>query len=196
MDMSPAYIHAATEFFGVRASRMIEFDHFHVARSLAKVVDQIRKSDMKNLPRLDRLDVHKNRYLWLRNGTELDADSRDRVLHHAPLMANTTIAWTLKEKARDIWKGLEPQTSNSWKHWIRLVKETRITPLITVADMIRKHLDGIMVAMQNGYSNSRAEALNKNIKNLNRNAHGHRNKERYKAMIYLRFGSLDMSFFH
>jgi len=196
MDMSPAYIRAAKEFFGTRASKMIEFDHFHVARSLARTVDQIRKNDMKNLPRLDRLYVHKNRYLWLRNGNKLDSDYRNRILNHSPLMANTTIAWTLKEKARDIWKGIEPKTRNSWKHWIKLAKETRITPLITVAEMIMKHLDGIMVAMKNGHSNGRAEALNKNIKNLNRNAHGHRNKDRYKAMIYLRFGNLNTSFFH
>ena len=79
---------------------MIGFDHFHVARALSKSVDQIRKTDMKNLPRLDRLHVHKNRYLWLRNGTDLDVASREKMLDHGPLMANTTLAWTLKEKAR------------------------------------------------------------------------------------------------
>ena len=196
MDMSPAYIRAAHEFFGVRASRMIGFDHFHVSRALSKSVDQIRKADMKSLPRLDRLRVHKNRYLWLRNGTNLDVASRETMLDYGSLMANTTVAWTLKEKARDIWTGLEPKTRNSWNRWIRLAKQTRIPSLVTVADMIKKHLDGIVVAMKSRISNSRAEALNKNIKNLNRNAHGHRNKERYKAMIYLKFGGLDMSFHH
>ncbi|QQD20895.1 ISL3 family transposase [Oceanospirillaceae bacterium ASx5O] len=196
MDMSPAYIRAANEFFGTRASKMIGFDHFHVARSLARSVDQIRKTDMKNLPSLERLHVHRNRYLWLRNGAELDVSSKDMILSHAPLMGNTIAAWTLKEKARDIWKGIEPKTRSSWKQWIKLVMNTGIKPLIAVAEMVRKHLDGIVLAMQSGHSNSRAEALNKNIKNLNRNAHGHRNQERYKAMIYLRFGNLDMSFSH
>ncbi len=196
MDMSPAYIRAAHDFFGVRASRMIGFDHFHVARALTKSVDQIRKNDMKHLPRLDRLDVHRNRYLWLRNGADLDVASRERILGQSPLMADTTVAWTLKEKARDIWKGIEPKTRNSWKRWIRLAKRTRMPSLVAVADMIKKYLDGIVVAMKSGISNSRAEALNKNIKNLNRNAHGHRNKDRYISMIYLRFGGLDMSFTH
>ena len=196
MDMSPAYIRAAREFFGVRASKLIGFDHFHVARAITRSVDAIRKQDMGNLPSLDRLRVHKNRYLWLRNGSELDAKSRAEIRSYSPLMSNTTVAWTLKEKAREIWKGQEPKTRNSWKHWIRLAKATGLRPLISVAEMVSKHLTGIVMAMKSGISNSRAEALNKNIKNLNRNAHGYRNKERYKAMIYLRFGWLDTSFFH
>src|SRR5690606_37481109 len=121
MDMSPAYIRAANEFFGTRASKMIGFDHFHVARSLARSVYQIRKTDMKNLPSLERLYVHRNRYLWLRNGAELDVSSKDMILSHAPLMGNTIAAWTRKEKARAIWKGVEPKTRSSWKQWIKLV---------------------------------------------------------------------------
>lgn len=196
MDMSSAYIRAAHDFFGVRASKLIGFDHFHVARAITRSVDEIRKQDMKNLPSLERLQVHKNRYLWLRNGSELDTESRAEIDSHSALMSNTTIAWTLKEKAREIWKGQEPQTRNSWKQWTRLAKATGLRPLIAVAEMVLKHLTGIVVAMKSGLSNSRAEALNKNIKNINRNAHGYRNKERYKTMIYFRFGKLDIGFSH
>lgn len=196
MDMSSAYIRAAHDFFGVRASKLIGFDHFHVARAITRSVDEIRKQDMKNLPSLERLQVHKNRYLWLRNGSELDTESRAEIDSHSALMSNTTIAWTLKEKAREIWKGQEPQTRNSWKQWTRLAKATGLRPLIAVAEMVLNHLTGIVVAMKSGLSNSRAEALNKNIKNINRNAHGYRNKERYKTMIYFRFGKLDIGFSH
>ena len=196
MDMSRAYIRAAHDFFGVRASKLIGFDHFHVARAITRSVDEVRKQDMKKLPSLERLQVHKNRYLWLRNGSELDTESRAEIDSHSALMSNTTIAWTLKEKAREIWKGKEPQTRNSWKQWARLARATGLRPLIAVAEMVLNHLTGIVVAMKSGFSNSRAEAINKIIKNLNRNAHGHRNKERYKAMIYFKFGRLDTSFSH
>lgn len=111
MDMSRAYIRAAHDFFGVRASKLIGFDHFHVARAITRSVDEVRKQDMKKLPSLERLQVHKNRYLWLRNGSELDTESRAEIDSHSALMSNTTIAWTLKEKAREIWKGKETRVS-------------------------------------------------------------------------------------
>ena len=196
MDMSTAYIKATKEFFGSRYRKMISIDHFHIAKVLTKAVNLIRKDDIKSLPSLERLKCHKGRYCWLRKGTALNEKSQEELTYQKTLMADTTIAWTLKEKARDIWYGIEPQTRRSWKHWFDLVNDSGLLPLITAAGTIHNHLDGIMTAIRTKTSNARAEAINKNIKNLGRIAHGYRNKERYKSAIYLRYGKLETKLTH
>lgn len=196
MDMSAAYIKATKEFFGSRYRKMISIDHFHIAKILTKAVNLIRKDDIKSLPSLERMKCHKGRYCWLRKGTALNEKSQAELTYQKTLMADTTVAWTLKEKARDIWYGIEPQTRRSWKHWFDLVNDSGLLPLITAAGTIRNHLDGIMTSIRTKTSNARAEAINKNIKNLGRIAHGYKNKERYKLAIYLRYGKLETELIH
>lgn len=148
------------------------------------------------MPSLNKLHSHKTRYVWLRNRHHLGGEEFLELTKQKSMMLKTAQAWLLKEKARDIWKGIEPPTKTSWKKWIKLATESGIKPMVTAAKTIQKHLQGILRAIQNDVSNARAEAINKNIKNLSRMAHGYRNKERYKALIMLRYDQLDMSFPH
>lgn len=196
MDMSSAYIKATKEFFGVRAHKMISIDHFHVAKVLTKAVEEVRKSDIKKLPGLERLKVHRGRYVWLRNGAQLPENLQAEMEYQKGFMNDTAIAWTLKEKVREIWNGYEPKTITSWQLWFRLVNDSALKPMITAADSIKQNLTGIMVAIKTGTSNARAESINKTIKNLARMSHGYRNKERYKNMIYLRLGKLNICLDH
>ena len=102
----------------------------------------------------------------------------------------------LKEKARDIWTGIEPSSRRSWTQWLYLAKSSGIKALELAAETIRAHLKGILTAMKHQSSNARAEAVNKNVKNLARLAHGFRNRDRYKSLIMFRYGQLDMSMTH
>jgi transposase len=77
-----------------------------------------------------------------------------------------------------------------------MFKDSALKPLITTASTIKQNLTEIMVSIKTGTSNARAEAINKTIKNLARMSHGYRNKERYKNMIYLRLGKLDICLDH
>jgi len=196
MDMSPAYIKATKHFFGARYRRMISIDHFHIAKLLTKAVEHIRKEDAKTLPSLERMRFHKGRYCWLKKGTALSEGTLQELNYQRTLMIKTSMAWVLKEKARDIWYGVEPPTRCSWVKWFGLVRDSGLKPLEMVASTIRKHLDGIMTSMRTKTSNARAEAINKNIKNVGRVAHGFRNKERYKSAIFLRYGKLTTELAH
>ncbi|WP_423838706.1 transposase [Thalassolituus oleivorans] len=101
--------------------------------------------------------------------------------------------WALDTSSVRCWC---PLKRGKIRHWFRLVKESALRPLITAAETIQKNLRGIMIAMTTGTSNAKAEAINKTIKNLARISHGYRNKERYKNMIYLRLGKLDLRLDH
>lgn len=154
------------------------------------------KSDIKKLPGLERLKVHRGRYFWLRNGAQLPENLHAEMEYQKGLMNDTVITWTLKEKAREIWNDYEPKTIKSWKLWLQLVNDSALRPMITAAGTIKKNLTGIMVAIKTGTSNAKAESINKTIKNLSQVSHGYRNKERHKNIIYLRLGKLNICLDH
>lgn len=109
-------------------------------------------------------------------------------------LTQTAVAWFLKEKAREIWYGYKKiGASKAWKHWIRLVDESNLGPLIRVTETIEDNLRGIINSMDKGVSNARAEAINRKIKDAGRRASGYRNLERYKTAIIFYFGQLDMA---
>jgi transposase len=194
LDMSPAYKKGIHTFFGSLAKKIISFDHFHITKMLTKALNQIRKKEIQTVPSLDRMYFHKTRYTWLRNGNKLDAKESESLHDLRAQLTQTAIAWFLKEKAREIWYGYKKKgASKAWKHWIRLVNETNLTPLINVAKTIKDNMGGIINSMNKGVSNARAEAINRKIKDAGRRASGYRNLERYKTAIIFYFGQLDMA---
>jgi transposase len=161
---------------------------------LTKALNQIRKKEIQTVPSLDRMYFHKTRYTWLRNGNKLDAKESESLHDLRAQLTQTAIAWFLKEKAREIWYGYKKKgASKAWKHWIRLVNETNLTPLMNVAKTIKDNMGGIINSMNKGVSNARAEAINRKIKDAGRRASGYRNLERYKTAIIFYFGQLDMA---
>ncbi|ASP39148.1 ISL3 family transposase [Bacterioplanes sanyensis] len=196
MDMSSAHIEATKRFFGNKANKMISIDHFHVSKVLTTAVSSTRLSELKEQPSLDKLHSHKTRYLWLRNRHNLKVQQSNELNLQQTSMVKTAYVWMLKEKARDIWTGIEPANRRSWAQWLYLAQNSGIKALELAAETIRAHLKGILTAMKHQSSNARAEAVNKNVKNLARLAHGFRNRDRYKSLIMFRYGQLDMSMTH
>lgn len=193
LDMSPAYKKAIHTFFGCLAKKIISFDHFHIAKMLTTALNQIRKKEIQNIPSLERLYFHKTRYTWLRNGQKLNLVESDELNNLQRQLTQTATAWFLKEKAREIWHSYKKTGARpAWKLWIRLVNESKLSPLIRVADTIRDNLTGIINSMNKGVSNARAEAINRKIKDAGRRANGYRNLERYKTAIIFYFGQLSM----
>ncbi len=58
--------------------------------------------------------------------------------------------------------------------------------------MIKRHLQGIVTAIEKGVTNARAEGLNSKIQALKFLARGYRNRERFRTMIYFHLGGLDL----
>ena len=194
MDFSPAYKKAVNQRFGVRARKIIAFDHFHVAKLLSRALNHIRKSEILKIPDLDRRYHHKIRYTWLRNPSNFDDEEAQRLQELRLELINTATAWYFKEKAREIWYSSKSSHSrNAWSRWIALVNKTKLKPLMSAAKTIKDNLVGIINAIKKGVSNARAEALNRKIKDIARRASGYRNRERYKTAVLFHLGQLDMA---
>lgn len=194
LDMSPAYKKAIHAFFGNLAKKIISFDHFHIAKMLTKALNQVRKKEIQNTPSLERLYFHRTRYTWLRNGRNLNLVEFNELNSLKAQLTQTATAWYLKEKARQIWHNYKKiGARTAWKFWIQLVNESKLSPLMRVAETIQENLTGIINSMYKGVSNARAEAINRKIKDAGRRANGYRNLERYKTAIIFYFGQLDMN---
>jgi transposase len=61
-----------------------------------------------------------------------------------------------------------------------------------VAQPIQGHLEGILNAVVAGATNASAEGSNTMIQKIKRDDREFRNKERFKASIYLNLGGLDL----
>lgn len=194
MDMSPAYIKAARQFFP-NAERKIAFDHFHIAKLLTEAVNHIRKADLFRLVPSMRQEAHRTRFSWLKRQENLCDTDKDRVNKLIPFMMNTALAWYFKELARNIWHGRRVRGAKQrWNDWINLVKATGLKPLIAVAETIENKLWGILNAMRFGLSNGLAEAINSQVRQLRVKAMGYRNSARFRRAILFHFGKLDMRF--
>lgn len=195
MDLSAAYKKAVFIRFGRRAKKLIAYDHFHMTKMLNEALLHVQRSEIRSMPKLNKLEHYKSRFLWFKNNKNRTEEIEDTLDRQKQYLIKTAVVWYFKEQFRIIWKTVNYiQAKSAWKTWIKLAKEAGIKALTSVARSIEDCLEGIINAMHHGVSNGRAEALNNNIKALGRQSRGYRNIERYKSAIFFRFGGLDMEF--
>ena len=193
MDLSAAFKKAVEIRFGRRASKLIAYDHFHIAKMLNEALNHVRTTEVRAMPSIDQLHHYKTRFIWLKGEKTRDPETQEQLNAQKQYLVDTSTVWYFKEQFRMIWRRPKPtQVKRVWQHWIGLAKETGIKPLIAVVQTVERCLLGIMNAMKYGVSNGRAEAINNNIKALARQSRGFRNKERHKTAIMFHFGELDM----
>lgn len=194
MDMNPAYLKAAFEHLP-DADRKVAFDHFHIAKNLSEALDQTRKRELHRVDNSLRKTIHRTRYHWLKRGTHLSKDQREKLDTLSASLIDTAVVWTFKERARELWyKPYTSHTGAKWKRWIAAAREAAIPALTRVATQIENRLWGILNAIRERASNARAEGLNSQIRAMRVKARGYRNKQRFKHAILFLYGQLDMRF--
>jgi transposase len=102
MDMCQAYIYCTLEEIP-DAKRKIAFDKFHVAQSLNQAVDEVRKDERKKLTQESRDHLKGSRFLWLRNGSNLDREQNKTLNELQSIAVKTAKAWSIKEYAMSLW---------------------------------------------------------------------------------------------
>ena len=97
----------------------ILYDKFHVMRKLGEAMDEVRRSEYKNLPEEERGYIKGNRYILLSHQQNLDLKGRKRL--KALLMANKRLntAYVLKESFGQLWDYQYPACAqkffDNWK---------------------------------------------------------------------------------
>ena len=192
MDMWAPYISSTREHVP-DADRRIVFDKFHVAQHLGRAVDEVRKSENRELVREGDGRLKKTKYLWLTNP---DRMSRSRWEGFAPLRNShlrVARAWAIKESAMMLWGYVRRGwAERAWKGWYDWAIRSRLEPIKRVARLIRYYWDGVINAATTNVTNARSEGMNSKIQWIKRKACGYRNRKRFHNAIYFHLAGLDL----
>lgn len=188
IDMWPAFIRGVTDHL---PNAQITFDKFHVISHASTAIDEMRRSEQKLDPSLKGL-----RWLLLKDRSTLAAAQRadlDALLAH--MTTNRTArAWQYREQLREILSRKQPNVVRALlKQWCTNVMRSKVEPMKAVAEMIRKHFEGILSWVDSRQTNGFLEAINGLFQAAKRKARGYVRFRTIRTVIFLIAGKLDFS---
>jgi len=195
MDMWDPFINAVTANFE-NADKLIAFDRFHVAQHFNRALDKIRAEEHRQCSRtMIESPLSRSRFHWLKNSSRVDnRDSRRKYfLSLTRMNLKTARAWRIKEAASLLWNySYMGVAEKNWKSLLFWISHSRLKPMITVGNTIRRYLWGILNAIELRVNNCMLEAKNNRIQRIKKIACGFRNRERFKNAILFHLGGLDL----
>ncbi len=158
----------------------IVYDKFHVMQHAGRAVDEVRREEFFRKGGRMRGVVKGKRWLLLTRWTNLD--SRKRQLLNELFRINRRVmkAYLLKESLDRLWTyTYEGAALRYLNGWIDQLRWQRLKPFQKLAEMLLRHLEGILNYCQVKVPFGVVEAVNGNIKALLRRGRG------YKDLRYL-----------
>jgi transposase len=175
------------------ADDKIVFDRFHIMQHMGTAVDTVRKAEHKTL-RTQGLDLLTgSKYLWLYSQENLPERHHERFAALKAANLKTARAWAIKESLRVLWDYQRLGWARRfWKRWYFWATHARLDPVIDVARMLHRHLQGVLNFFANRVTNAVSEGLNSKIPTIKKMAYGYRNREHFKTAIYFHCGGLNL----
>ena len=196
IDMSPAYQKGVRENFG---NAQIVFDKFHVVSQVVKAVDEVRRKEAR-ADASARQQLERSRWLWRKNPETWTTKEGERwtQLQDKPLVTGLAYAMRLElQKAYAATTfGQARNRFETWCRWVRTEAEALtsglLAPMRQAADMVERHLEGILAHWQQGLTTAFMEGLNSLFSATKRKARGYRSIEYQTAMLYFVAGKLEI----
>jgi transposase len=175
------------------ADDKIVFDRFHIMSHMANAVDTVRKAEHRAL-RAQGLEVLTgSKYLWLYAQENLPQRHHERFAGLKAANLKTARAWAIKESLRVLWRYRRLGWARRyWKRWYFWATHSRLRPVIDVARMLARHLQGVLNYFAHRITNAVSEGLNSKIQTIKKMAYGYRNREHFKTAIYFHCGGLNL----
>ena len=195
MDMSPAYQKGVKE---TCRNAQVVFDKFHVVMNVNKAVDQVRRAEV----RLGGPGVwdalHKSQWLWRKNPENLTEKEAARLAGIDQKSLHTAKAYQMRLVLQDIYQSPTATVAGHrfrvWCRWVRWVARKQpqniLRPMVQVAEMVEKHLAGILAHWKWGVTNAFMEGLNSVFSATKRKARGYRSTTHMITMLYFVAGKL------
>jgi transposase len=199
IDMSPAYQKGVRDNFG---NAQIVFDKFHVVSQVVQALEEVRRKEVRQDAQ-SREQLERSSWLWRKNPETWTAAEEQRwtQLKDKPLVTGLAYAMRLElqrayaagtlSQARDRFK--------SWCHWVRTEAQALtsglLEPMRKAADMVERHLEGILGYWKQGLTTAFLEGLNSLFSATKRKARGYRSSEYQIAMLYFVAGKLEIPFY-
>lgn len=182
-DMSPAFIEGIEREF---SDAEITFDKFHVMKIMNEAVDKVRREEQR-----ERKELHRTRYLWLRNPANLSARQREEVERLTRINLRTVRAYHIGLNLREFWEKNIEEAEAFLKRWYFWATHSRLEPIKQAAYTIKRHWKGILNYFHSRITNGVIEAINGLVQLVRTRARGYRSVKNFITMIYLIGGKLD-----
>ena len=195
MDMSQAYQRGVAE--NCRHARVV-FDKFHVIKNANEAVDQVRRAEVRLGGEGVWEALHKSQWLWRKNPENLSPDQQARLSRIQDKNLCTAKAYQMRLVLQDIYRSAEAASARHrfrvWCRWVRWAARFYQTGLfasmVKVAQMVEKHLPGILAHWKWGVTNAFMEGLNSVFSATKRKARGYRSTTHLITMLYFVAGKL------
>jgi len=193
MDMWGPYIDSTYEHLPDAANKIV-FDKYHVAFHLNQAVDQVRRTENRELLAEGSTVLTGTKYQWLRHPNRFSpAGWREfcGLLRRTDL--KTGRAWALKENFMRIYDLRYPRVvQRHFGQWYLWAKRSHLDPMKRVADTIARHWTGIFAYFRLHITNAVAESINSKIQRVKAMARGFRTRTRFRNAILFHLGGLDL----
>jgi len=169
------------------------YDKFHVTKHLNVAVDKVRKREHRHLIKEKNRNLSGTKYLWLKNPENWTTKESDRFKSLSDQQLAVGRAWNRKELFREFWaSSTQDEAEKFFKRWYFSATHSRLEPIIEVAKMLKRHIDGLITWVKHHITNGLAEGLNSKIQQIKSIARGFRNFKNYRIAILFHLGGLDM----
>jgi transposase len=199
IDMSPAYTKGVRENFG---NATVVYDKYHVVSQVAQAVDAVRRKEARADAQA-REQLAKTSWLWRKNPeswTEKEG-RRWEQLSDKPLVTGLAYAMRLElQKAyASVSASVARKRFEDWCAWVKTEAETMasglLEPMRKAAEMVERHLEGILGHWRRGLTTAFLEGLNSLFSATKRKARGYRSTEYQVAMLYFVAGKLQVPYY-
>jgi transposase len=154
----------------------IVYDKFHVMQHANQAVDEVRRAEFFRKGRQEREVVKGKRWLLLTRWVHLTGDKRQQLNTLFALNRRLLKAYLLKESLDRLWSyTYEGAMLRYLDNWTRQLRWQRLEPFQKLADMLYRHLEGIVNYCKTKVRLGVVEAINGNIKALLRRGRGYSN---------------------
>jgi transposase len=154
----------------------IVYDKFHILQHAGAAVDEIRRAEFFRRGGAAREVVRGKRWLLLSSWVHLDRQKKRQLNELFALNRRVMKAYLLKESLSRLWNyTYEGAMLRYLESWIQQLRWQRLKPMEKLAQMLVKHLDGILSYCRTKVPMGVVEAVNGNIKALLRRGRGYSN---------------------
>jgi len=174
IDMAEGYRKAVEE----RAPQaQIVYDRFHVQRLASDAVDEVRRSQVRDLGAGTEKGqaVKGTRYALLKNPWDLTRKEKQKLSELQRTNARLYRAYLLKETLAQALDYRQPgHARRALEDWLDWASRSKLKPFVRVARTIRRHFEGVVAYLKERLTNGIVEGFNNKLRMIARRAFGFR----------------------
>jgi len=196
IDMSPAYVRGVRENFG---NAELVFDQFHVIQEANEKVEAVRRLEAQSDER-KRQQLAKSQWIFRKNLESHTQREAERLQQMDGQNLMTGLAYPMRLVLQDIYKVKPvPEARRDLLAWCTGVTAKSqkkghplLEPMARAAQMVKRHLKGILGHWKEGLTTAFLERLNSLFSATKRKARGYRTTKNLLAMLYFVAGKLQI----